>query len=114
MNYLEIDRSDLVNFSTVNLALSGTPALPATRRRISFFQPVKVSLEYRYESREWNLTRVEASGPVCQEDGGYMTDGTRETYIYAWLPPLLPTPTLSNPDGVPDWILALGEEFKPQ
>ncbi|MET7563759.1 hypothetical protein ABZS95_26695 [Streptomyces sp. NPDC005479] len=68
-------------------------------------------LEYQVEFGEWDLKRVEATGPLCQSDGDPVPDSD-DTHIHSWLTPL--RPTRANPDGVPDWVVTLGRRYMPR
>jgi len=88
----------------------GLPVTPCTRRRTSFFRPLKVTLEYAFEVTEWTLSRVEAYGWVCNADG--TNPKTAEDYTYAWIAPL--SETRANPGGVPVWVTLLGHRYMPR
>ena len=107
-----VTRAVVEDVRVAHLGLTGLPHLPATIRRRAFFQPVTLELEYRRSlTGEWFLKRAEASGPICHADGEPGPDAN-DLHIFSWLTPELPT--RANSMGVPDWVLELGRQYKPQ
>jgi hypothetical protein len=106
-----IKRQTVQDVRRVDLLIHGLPVIPCNRWKKSHFKPADVSLEYRIEWGAWELTRVEAAGPVCNADGTLDAD-SEERHIFSWLTPL--RPTKANPGGVPDWVTELGRQYMPQ